>query len=298
MKRLLLTGIALTALAPGAMAADLSPYYKAPPPLAPAFSWTGFYIGGNAGYGWSSKSVGLDTVGASAVSAGGSNSFISGALGSAIATGMASSVPTSVLTDPHGGFGGAQLGYNWQWGWAVAGIETDLQGADIKGSNSATGVGVGLLNLPFGPPGDSQFRSIPVLLCLPSRSWIGSARCAPDSEFTLWDPHLLVYGTGGFAYGGAKADTNYSTQGCLAGILCSGSPLLTSLGATGPTGAAGSASSTLTGWAAGAGIEYAFAPGWSLKTEWLHYDLGSLTYTLQSVGIHFPGYCWKFHPYR
>ena len=71
-------------------------------------------------------------------------------------------------------------------------------------------------------------------------------------------------------------------------MICSNSPLIDGI-VNGPTGASGSASSTLTGWAAGAGVEYAFAPGWSLKTEWLHYDLGSLTYNLTSSVVDFPG---------
>jgi outer membrane immunogenic protein len=63
MKKLLLagiTGIALVASAP-ADAADLrKPTYKAPPPVVapvPIFTWTGLYIGGNVGYGWSHTST-------------------------------------------------------------------------------------------------------------------------------------------------------------------------------------------------------------------------------------------------
>ena len=55
--KFLLAGTALVTLAAGtAMAADLgrpapAPVYKAPP-MAPAFSWTGFYLGGNLGGAW------------------------------------------------------------------------------------------------------------------------------------------------------------------------------------------------------------------------------------------------------
>jgi outer membrane immunogenic protein len=56
MKKVLLAGVAGIALVTGsAHAADLSPQpvYKAPPPaMAPVFSWTGCYIGGNIGGGW------------------------------------------------------------------------------------------------------------------------------------------------------------------------------------------------------------------------------------------------------
>jgi outer membrane immunogenic protein len=42
---------------------------------------------------------------------------------------------------------------------------------------------------------------------------------------------------------------------------------------------AGSYSGTRVGWTAGAGLEYLFAPNWTLKAEWLRYDLGSATYS-------------------
>lgn len=47
---------AATFLATVASAADLKPVYKAPPIVgAPAYSWSGFYVGGNLGYGWGSN---------------------------------------------------------------------------------------------------------------------------------------------------------------------------------------------------------------------------------------------------
>ena len=54
MKKLLIAGAALAALiGTPALAADMAaPVYKAPPPVAPAWSWTGFYIGLNGGGVW------------------------------------------------------------------------------------------------------------------------------------------------------------------------------------------------------------------------------------------------------
>src|SRR5580692_4229522 len=101
----LLTCVAVVALATGALAADL-PTRKEPPP-APAyapFSWTGFYIGVNGGYGWGSAG----------------NITLSNNLGVALA-------PTAGR-QPAGGFGGAQAGYNWQTGMFVLGAEADIQG--------------------------------------------------------------------------------------------------------------------------------------------------------------------------
>jgi outer membrane immunogenic protein len=110
-----------------ALAADLGrppPVYKAPA-LVPVFSWTGWYIGGNIGYGWGeSTSPGItDNIGFAAA---GLNIF----------PGL----------KPKGFIGGGQIGYDWQLNpnW-VLGVVADFQGADIKasGANTLTG-GVGL----------------------------------------------------------------------------------------------------------------------------------------------------------
>jgi outer membrane immunogenic protein len=86
-----------------ASAADLSPatapvYTKAPPPIP--YSWTGFYAGVQAGYGWSGDDV--DTASTS----------ISQAPPSVAATAMAAASALHFNTDPKGFIGGGTLGYN------------------------------------------------------------------------------------------------------------------------------------------------------------------------------------------
>lgn len=115
MNRTLITLAAIGAIALGAStahAADLSmPMYKAPAPLPPASSWTGFYIGANGGFG-GNKFDYPATVGG-----------LSG---------------TSSLTSS-GFLGGGQVGYNWQLSplWVV-GLETDFDGSNIASNASAS----------------------------------------------------------------------------------------------------------------------------------------------------------------
>jgi outer membrane immunogenic protein len=96
---LLLVSTAISVLAASsAFAADLPA--KAPPPYAPVVAplpaWTGFYVGGNVGYGW--------------------------------ADGRVNGVGNTGQLD--GVIGGGQVGYNWQAGQFVFGVEGDFQGSD------------------------------------------------------------------------------------------------------------------------------------------------------------------------
>jgi outer membrane immunogenic protein len=120
MKKILLSTVAFVGLTVTAAAADLpsrmAPVMAAP---VPVFTWTGFYIGVNAGYGWGNDDDrGFDVVNR------GSND---------------------------GGFvGGAQLGYNYQMGMFVLGAETDIQYADLGGNFVVDGVRYGNDNEFFG----------------------------------------------------------------------------------------------------------------------------------------------------
>jgi outer membrane immunogenic protein len=110
----ILTAIVLVTSAGTASAADMpqtAPYTRAPY-ASPAYNWTGFYIGAMGGYGWSDQvraTIGGLTVSASS-------------------------------NDLKGGFGGGTVGYNWQAGNWVFGIEADAAWSDIKFSESAFGV--------------------------------------------------------------------------------------------------------------------------------------------------------------
>jgi len=113
LKRFLFATSAAMLVAAGAQAADLS-YKKpaAPVYVAPAFSWTGFYVGLNAGYAFSNS----DSINVS-----GNPAFA--ALG----------VPSYKLSRD-GFIGGGQIGYNYQMDQFVVGLEADIQYTDLKKS--------------------------------------------------------------------------------------------------------------------------------------------------------------------
>jgi outer membrane immunogenic protein len=188
MKRLAL-GLLLASIASAASAADMSApraYTKAPA-ISPAINWSGFYIGAMGGY-----------------------------------AAEATSDPLAIK----GGFAGGTLGYNWQSGMFVAGIEADGAWADI-----------------------SRTVSVGPITASDRVESLGTVRGRVGVAFQ----QVLLYGTGGFAW----ADNKLSAS---------------ALGVT------FSDSKVHTGWAAGAGVEWMFTPGWSLKAEYLYRRFESETY--------------------
>jgi outer membrane immunogenic protein len=266
MKKIPLTAVAFAALAVPAMAADMAPtpVYKAPVAVVLP-TWTGFYVGLNAGGAWSESN-------SAAVNSGLSQNFgpdlpglgfIITSYGINSASGASGNVP---MGGRSGFIGGGQIGYNWQLApvW-VAGFETDLQGLSGSGSGAITNAGG-----PFGFGAAASGETVTTSLTSTSKvDYLGTVRGRLGYLFT---PAFLLYGTGGLAYGGAKASTAIaqsnndcviSPTGCIQGNAA----------------AAGALSQTRVGWTAGAGLEWMFASKWSAKVEYLHYDLGSVTYT-------------------
>ncbi|WP_445490844.1 outer membrane protein [Rhodopseudomonas sp. RCAM05734] len=207
MKRILLASAALLGTAVSAQAADMAakaPYYKAP--LVSVYNWTGFYIGVNAGVGTARDRTGHSFTG------------------------------DSLYQAPNGGFGGGQIGYNWQadslLGPIVYGIEADIQGAGLSDGYPAVGGGlIGGTLTTYNTKND----------------WFGTVR----GRVGLATGPVLSYFTGGYAYGnvkttitegGATAFTNNRTQG---------------------------------GWTVGSGVEAALGGNWTGKIEYLYLNLGN-----------------------
>jgi outer membrane immunogenic protein len=234
-KKLLIAGAALMALIGSpAFAADM-PLKAPPPPPAPVSNWTGFYIGGNIGYGW-----------------GNANSAINFAQSATIFNTAPFWTLGASDRDPlNGVIGGGQIGYNWQVGQYVYGLETDFQGSGQQGSRA---LGSALL-----PGAGILVTAVPTTITYTDRlAWLGTARVRLGYANGSW----LFYGTGGLAYGEMKVSGNAL-------------PAPSFFGPNGPY--PWQQSATKVGWTAGAGVENAFASHWSWKIEYLYVDLGNAT---------------------
>jgi outer membrane immunogenic protein len=250
MKKIMLGAVALFAIgAAPALAADLpaQTYTKAPTVVpAPVYNWTGFYIGGNAGWAGSASNniynTGTDNGGAG--------------LGSALAVGA---IPTSLSQGYSGFIGGGQVGYNWQVGSLVYGLEADIDGLSAKGSTTAFFPGAG-----GGAAFSTNFNR--------ELDWLATFR--GRIGFTA-APSLLLYGTGGLAVGQTKIGNSFICATC-------GPPAFTEPSTVNQT------SNTSAGWTVGAGAQWMFAPQWSVKAEYLYVDLGrhnsTITYTYAAPG--------------
>jgi len=140
---------------------------------------------------------------------------------------------------PAGVAAGGQAGYNWQVSQFVFGLEVDIEYLDLNSSTTTP-----ILNFPNVAP---YFFATSV-----KSNWMATVRPRAGIAFD----RLLVYVTGGVAVSDVSV-----AQAVTFGQAFTG---------------AGSASVTKTGWTAGAGFEYAFAPHWSARLEYLHADFGGI----------------------
>ncbi len=162
--KLFAAAIAASVIAGPALAADL-PSIKGPPayiPPPPVFTWTGLYVGGQVGYQWGHSGTTLLP-------------------GTILATGLPGYSPNGVT-------GGAHVGYNYQVGQFVVGIEGDANGSSYYGSNSVL---AGLFTYSTRETVNGSIRARAGL---------------------AWD-RALIYATGGAAFG--AFDHGYSAIGGL-----------------------------------------------------------------------------------
>jgi len=238
MKKVVLT-VALCGLSSAALAADLPsrapPAVYAPPP-PPIFTWTGYYIGVTAGYAFDQD-----------------HNFTLLGNTAAPAADLAAGLRPGFVRDRSNGFtGGGELGYNYQFsntsyfggtGGVVAGIEAD-----------AAYVGPGSNSLYSAGAFNSFFHS--------RTEFVGTVRGRLGYAFN----NFLIYGTGGFAYGGVDDTAAFYN-------------------AAGLNTYNGARSTIRTGYAYGGGVAYAIptasflnffrSSAVTLKAEFIRYDLGT-----------------------
>ena len=173
MKKRLLGLLAATAITTaGITAASAADLPAAPPPYiapVPIFTWTGFYVGGNLGWGWRD-----------------SNNDPVILTGPGVPGGLEGGTLLFGNSNDATFTGGGQIGYNYQIGSWVIGAEADIQG--INNDNNANVVfipGPGFAGGDFVP---GEFEN--------GADWWGSVRLRAGVAFD----RVLVYATGGLAY--------------------------------------------------------------------------------------------------
>jgi len=205
-------------------------------------SWSGWYVGANAGGGW-----------------GHSNSDAVYNPRSPFDTAAVDSTSNAL----NGALGGLQAGYNVQTGAFLFGFETDIQATGQQGDaqSTVTQTSQTICQLSCMPPAPPTVTKAPFDTAqkLP---WFGTIRgrvgVTPSAGW-------LVYATGGLAYGEIKTNTTFTAPPVVCPSPCTGTP---------GGSVAGNFSQTRAGWVVGAGVETALAGHWTGKLEYLHVDFG------------------------
>lgn len=250
MKKFLLGLGALVALMSGsALAADLppapAPVYKAPPMVPePVASWTGFYLGLNAGGNWGTSDSSTTVV---------SPGDFFGAVcfpptNACVVNTVDVQNAGAQKTSTSGFVGGGQIGYNWQTGAVVLGLEADFEYFRSAGSSSGT---VGLVSGAAG--------SVTVTSSM-TTDWLFTARPRLGWAINNW----LIYGTGGLAVSELKPSWTFSE---------------TAFG----NAAGASFTQTRAGWTVGGGVETMLPGRWSIGVEYLFVDFSNVSATTPIV---------------
>jgi outer membrane immunogenic protein len=196
------------------------------PAPASASDWDGFYGGVHFGYGFG------DSDATGALTGESRTCFIVCSPWTPYNAGLTDSF------DMNGVFGGAQAGYNIRSNSLVFGLEADISKSDLStsGSNALVDIFGGVIQL------GSYSTSI---------DWYGTARARAGY---LLDDNLLIYATGGLAFGDVSSSMGVSLGG----------------GGTSTT-----SSDIQLGYAIGGGVESSAFSNMSIKLEYLYVDLGS-----------------------
>jgi len=208
----------------------------APPPPSSSHSWTGFYVGVNAGHGTANADTTVNPLPTAAT--------------------FVNLLPQTLKLRPSGALGGAQVGFNKEFGHLVVGVEGDIDAAGIDDTFIETPI-IQNNNTPFPGAGNH-------ILVHQRTDAISTVR--PRVCFLLGH-HFLLYGTGGLAIAhiGYTASTDFRPVGT--------------------TQYNANFSNTQTGWIAGGGAEVGVGGGFSVKGEYLQYDVGSKATTVSAIPL-------------
>lgn len=252
MKRILLATTAL-ALSGPALAADLPPArvpLKAPAVVARPFSWTGCYVGGHLGGGWSHADF-IDP-----------NTLFNTAFpGSGL--GLFAPTGAGVGIDQGAGFlGGGQLGCDYQFAtnWVI-GLAGDFSWTNLDGSTSDPFAFFG------GDPLFGGKAGVPATL-RDQTEWLASVTGRIGYAWDRW----MLYGKGGVAW--------EHSRDSIAPLFAWGSSTSACSSVSAATPCVASGTDTDTGWTVGVGLTWAFADNWSAGIEYDHYGFGNHGVTL------------------
>ncbi len=198
-------------------------------------TWTGFYIGANAGVDWSSFNINQHT-------------FTDTWSWDNYTYYDSTKIPNHNL-DSTGGFIGGQFGYNFQYGssW-VYGIEVDLGAMTVNNKFS-----------DFGQMGNKYGPIAGVLYNNNNNNDMNFYGDVTGRLGYTWGS-TLIYAKGGFAW----LENNFAMRETM---YWNGGGYNTYNG--------NNNDNTATGWVVGAGVEWKVSPSWSLKAEYLHFDFGN-----------------------
>jgi outer membrane immunogenic protein len=231
MKTTLAAAAVLIAATTAGSAADLA--VKAPYVAGPVWSWTGFYIGGHVGAGWGTTETSLTSIAVTGVGVAPVSNFP-----------IAQNARSGVL-------GGGQIGYNYQSGWAVFGVQADIAGLDVKGTTPC----------------------ITVLSCTAKSDWLATASGRIGG---IVADKTLVYAKGGAAWLNTTQTLSIPSVGGAGGIV--------GIGGVGGGGSTSTENNAL-GWLLGFGAEYAFAANWTGFIEYDYMDFGTKNTALNLTAL-------------
>jgi outer membrane immunogenic protein len=298
MNKILLGSVALAAMiASPAIAADVAVPRRAATFVEPAASWTGIYVGGNFGGVWGNTDPGF-VAGCNPVVGG--TTFNDGVLPN-LPQGTANSCTLNVFTTGnvttpvsaigtqtfhnHGWTGGGQIGFNYQYQWAVFGVEADFQAWKPKGSANFVGVypllpgtGTPCTGANFGGCGFGFTESS-------DGKWLATVRGKVGAVWGNW----LFYGTMGVAWAKIDFASNFTDATCQFGTTnpwnCVNSNAAFSQVKAGPAG--------------GFGLSYMLTRNWIVSVEYLRVEIwgvGADVGAIATQGLRAPGtFTANFH---